>query len=89
MPARWALSSASAICDADAQRLLLRQRPLLQPVGERLAFEVLHHQVVDAVLLADVVDGADVGMVQGGGGAGLTLEARAASGSGRDARAGP
>ncbi len=66
--------------DADPERLLLRQGALLQPVGERLAFEVLHHQVVDAVLLADVVEGADVGMVEGGGGAGLTLEARAAVG---------
>ena len=38
---------------------------------DRLAFDVLHHQVVRA----DVVELADVGMIQGGDGAGFALEA--------------
>ena len=29
-----------------------------------LAFDVLHHDEIDAVLLADVVEGADVGVVE-------------------------
>jgi len=51
--------------------------PLGQAIGQRLAFEVLQDEVVDAVLLPDVVERADVGMVEGGDGAGLALEARA------------
>ena len=45
-----------------------------EPVGERLAVEQLHHEVVHAVLVADVVNGADVRVVQRGDGAGLALE---------------
>ena len=37
--------------------------------------EVLHDDVGAAFLIADVVDGADVGMVESGGGAGFALEA--------------
>ena len=80
MPARWALSSASAIWAPIRSACSCGSGALLQPVGERLAFEVLHHQVVDPVLLADVVERADVGMVEGGDGARLALEPRAAVG---------
>jgi hypothetical protein len=41
---------------------------------ERLALEPLHHDVMLALVLADVVDGADVRVVEGRGGAGLALE---------------
>ena len=40
MPARCAVSSASAISIAVSQRLLERQRALRQALGERLAFEI-------------------------------------------------
>ena len=46
----------------------LRER---QGSSERRALDVLHHQVVRA----DVVQGADVGMVQRGHGVGFALEA--------------
>ena len=59
------------------QHLVQRQRALLQPVRQRFAFQVLHHQVVDSVLLADVVQRADVGMIQAGDGARFALEALA------------
>jgi hypothetical protein len=39
--------------------------------------------VVDAIVGADVVDGEDVGMVEGGDGAGLALEAALPLGVGR------
>ena len=75
MPWRWALSSASAISTAIAQRLVERQRTFLEPRGQRLAFEMLHHEVVRCRRAADVVDAADVGMVERGDGARLALEA--------------
>ena len=42
------------------QHLLQRERPFLEPGGEGLALEVLHHKVVDSVLMADVVQRADM-----------------------------
>ena len=43
--------------------------------GDGLALDVLHHQVAAAVVLPDVVQRADVRVVQRGDGAGLALEA--------------
>ena len=63
--------------DGMAQRLSEGQRPLLQPLLERLPLDVLHDQVQGAVLVADVVKGADVRMVQARDGLGLALEALA------------
>ncbi len=54
------------------------QRPAREPAAQRLALDVLHHDVVRALLagrLADVVDVDDVRMVEGGGGARLPVEA--------------
>ena len=45
-------------------------------VLERLPIEKFHGDKGVAVLLADIVDGADVGMVQGGGGLRFPLESR-------------
>jgi len=42
---------------------------------ESVAFEKFHSDKSAAVLLSDVVDGADVGVIQGGGGFGFALEA--------------
>ena len=61
--------------DGVAQHLVGRQRPRRQPRGERLAFEILHHQEVGVTLLADVMERADVRMVQAGDRLRLTLEA--------------
>ena len=44
--------------------------PLGEHLGERLAFDQLHHQIIRA----DVVKRADVGMIQGGDGARFALE---------------
>src|SRR5438093_7940981 len=44
--------------------LVERQGPLPEALGQRLAFQVLHHQEVDAVLAADIVNKADVRMAQ-------------------------
>ena len=54
-------------------RLVLVAAP--QALGERLAFQVLHHQEVGALLRPDVIEMADVGMIQAGDGPRLALEA--------------
>jgi hypothetical protein len=51
------------------------QGALLQSLGEGLAGQVLHDEVHPAALLADVVEGADVGVGDGRDRAGLVLEA--------------
>src|SRR5262245_61772756 len=50
--------------DCNTKCLGNRQRTLPDAVRERLPFEILHHQVVDAVLLADVIERADIRMIQ-------------------------
>src|SRR5678815_2919902 len=50
------------------------QRAVLQSRGERLPFQVLHDEEVDPILVADVMESANVGMVQGRNGAGSPLE---------------
>ena len=74
----------SAIWAATSRTLLHRQRRRLEQLAQRPALDELHGDVDDAVRRADVVDGHDVGMVQGGGGARLRLEAQATIGIGRD-----
>jgi hypothetical protein len=61
--------------DAVAQRLVEREEALLQTVGEGRALEVLQHEEIDAVLPADVVQHADMGMAEGGDRLRLPLEA--------------
>ena len=46
------------------QHLRQRQRPLLQTLGQRFALDALHHQVVDSVLMTDVMQHANVWMIQ-------------------------
>src|SRR5207247_601487 len=60
----------------DAQRLGNRQRATLETLRKRLALDVLHHQEVHSVLVADVEERADVGVVQARDGARLAVEAR-------------
>ena len=74
IPCRWALSRGVGDLDRNLQCLIQRQGTLFQPLGQRLAHQVLHDQEVDAVLLADIEDGADVRMAQGGDRLGLALE---------------
>ena len=79
-----AMRDAGTVCaierladlNRDRQRLVHRQRSgSTDAVGERLAFEELEHQVVEIAVAADVVNGADVRIVQRGNGARLFLEA--------------
>ena len=49
---------------ADPQGLLQRNRAASQPVGQRFALQILHHQKIDAVLMPHVVQRADTRMIQ-------------------------
>jgi hypothetical protein len=42
------------------QRLFERQRPFFESLRQRLAFDALHHQELDAVLSSNVVQHANV-----------------------------
>jgi hypothetical protein len=57
------------------QALLQRHRFSVNAMLERPAFEKLHRDKSTAILLADVVDGADVRMIQGGCGLRFPFEA--------------
>ena len=77
---------------ADLDGLRHGHGPTRQPLGQRLALQQLHHQVVQRELrwsigrlLADVVQRADVGMVQGRHGACLAVEPLAKLRVGRQA----
>ena len=76
MPAAWAASSASAISMATDSSESGVQRTSGDAVLQRHAVQILHDDERLPVLLADVVDGADVGMVQGGCGACFPPKAR-------------
>src|SRR5215469_12263283 len=66
----------------ELQDLIDGQWTFLKPLRQRLSFYALHHQVVDPVLMADVVEHADVGMVQAGDGFGFALESLSLRGIG-------
>ena len=70
-------SQAVRDLDGGPQQRLDRQRPGRQEVAQRAPFDQLHREVRDAVRLADIVDGDDVGVGQSGGGARFLLEAAA------------
>ena len=59
---------------AETKHLFRGQRTLRQSLGQGLALHELHHQEGEAVLVAHVVERADVGMVQAGDGSRFTLE---------------
>ena len=72
--------------DGVAERLVQRERTLAEPVGQRLALQVLHDQEVGLALPADIEDGADVGMAQRGDRLRFPLEPRLPLGVGGDMR---
>src|SRR3990170_6014231 len=66
--------------DAGAQGLVEWQRTFLYAIGQSLPFEVLQHQEVHPILASDVIERADVRVVQARDGTGLPLEAVTKSG---------
>ena len=60
---------------AEVEDLLHLHRLAVDALVQRIATQELHYQKRTAFVLGDLEDGADVGVVQGAGGAGLALEA--------------
>ncbi len=56
---------------ADVRHFVGRQRVRSDPLGQTLAVDILHDDEDALVFFADLVDGADVGMVECRGGLGL------------------
>ena len=76
MPAVCAASSASAISMRERKQLVHFERALGDGVLERHAVEKFHGDEADAAFaFADFVDGADVVVIERGGGAGFAAEA--------------
>jgi hypothetical protein len=59
-----------------------RQRSLLQPLCKSLSVEILHDDVSGAVIVADIIELANVRMIEAGDGASFTLESLAVFGPG-------
>ncbi len=71
-----AMRLVERVCDLDGDRrdLIDGHPSSFDPAGKGLAVEMLEHEVVNALLAADIVEGADVWMIQGGDRFGLTVE---------------
>ncbi len=67
----------------DAEGLVRRQRTLRQPLLQRLAFHQFHDQEVNAVLMADIVQRADVRVGKFRNCLGFAVQSLAQSGIGR------
>ena len=67
--------------DAAAESVRERQRTFLEPPREALALDVLHDEEVHPTLAADVVESADVGMIEARDRARLAVEALAQLGA--------
>ena len=65
--------------DASPESLRERQRTFLEPHGEAFALHVLHDEEVHTSLAADVVESADVGMIEARDRPGLAFESLAQS----------
>ena len=61
--------------DRELERARNRQRPLGQSRRQRLALQEFHDQEVDALFMPDVVQCADMRMIEGGNGARFAFEA--------------
>ena len=72
--------------DPEVQHLLPGQPPRVQQLAQRLALEQLHHDEGPAGVVADVVDRADVRVVEPGGDARLALEPLERPGLGEQVR---
>ncbi len=61
--------------DGDAEGFFDGQRSFAEACFEGFSFEMLHDEEVDGVFAADVVEGADVRVIEAGDGSGFALEA--------------
>lgn len=57
-----------------SQELLGRQPTAIKTIGKRGAFDEFHNQVLDAILMTDIVQSANIRMIQARHSSSLTLE---------------
>ena len=75
MPRRCARARASATCAPSASASRTGRGPRRSTAGQRLAFDILHHDEGAAVVgLAHLVHGADIRMIQRGRGLGFAQQ---------------
>src|SRR5436305_1547421 len=74
-PSLVRLVECIADLNRDFQGFRDRKRPTLDSLVEGFALQEFHHQVADAILFADIVQGANMRMMQARDGAGLALKA--------------
>ena len=74
MPSRVRGFECFGDLDSESEQVVGTKRPLGDALLERHAVEILHDNAGAAVLLADVMNGADVRVVQRGRGTRLPLE---------------
>ena len=67
-PAAMRFIKSVSYLRAEFQNLLEGEWASSQAVGERFSFDILHHQVVNSILLANVVQNANVWVIQAGNG---------------------
>ena len=72
--------------DGVAEDLVDRERAFAQAAGERFAFQIFHHEETGAVLVPNVVEDADVRMIQRRNRARLAVKALAPVGIARQIR---
>ena len=86
-PARWAASSASATCAASPAACHGSIGVgVVEAIAQRAALDQLHHDRLDPVVGAGVVDRDDAGVGQAGGGHGLLAEPGHEGGVGGEVR---
>jgi hypothetical protein len=61
--------------DRVLKRLFERERAFRESIGKRLTVDVLHHEVVGLIVMPDIVNRADMRMIQRRNDLRLTLEA--------------
>ena len=74
-PGAMRLVQAFADFDHHLRQNVERERTLGQTIGQRLAFEVLHHQIAEAILHANIVEVANIRMADRRDGPCLAIEA--------------
>jgi len=75
MPFSWGSGEGAGERNGYFEGLGDREATRAQVLAHALAFQELGDDVGQAVMSTDVVDGQDVGVIEGSGGSGFTLEA--------------
>ena len=59
---------------ANSHDILEREWFATQSIGQCLALEIFHHQEINAIVMPDIMDGANVWVIQRGNSASFSME---------------